>query len=112
MLNRDPTDKELAQELQISPQRVKQYRQTSQAPMSLDAPIDDDESNRISEMVTDPNAAAPFDRIIQKTDTELVQEALTTLPKRESEVLTLRFGLKNGTPRTLEEVGEHFGVTR
>src|SRR6266550_5832876 len=111
-LGRDPTDEELAHELQISPRRVEQYRRVSRAPVSLDAPIGDDESNRISEVVADPNAAAPFDRVIQETDTALVREALATLDKRESEVLALRFGLQDGTPRTLEEVGEHFGLTR
>ena len=80
--------------------------------MSLDAPIGDDESNRIAEVVADPNAAAPFDRVIQETDTALVREALATLDRRESEILALRFGLPDGTPRTLEEVGEHFGLTR
>ena len=111
-LDRDPTDEELAHELQISPRRVEQYRQASRAPVSLDAPIGDDESNRISEVVADPNAAAPFDRVIQETDTALVREVLATLTGRESEVLALRFGLEDGTPRTLEEIGEHFGLTR
>ena len=111
-LDRDPTDEELAHELQISPRRVEQYRQAARAPVSLDTPIGDDESNRISEVVADPNAAAPFDRVIRETDTELVREALATLEGRENEVLTLRFGLKDGTPRTLEEVGAHFDLTR
>jgi RNA polymerase primary sigma factor len=111
-LGRDPTDEELAHELSINPRRVEQYRQASRAPVSLDAPIGDDESNRISEIVADPNAAAPFDRVIQETDTELVREVLATLTGRESEILALRFGLADGTPKTLEQVGEHFGVTR
>jgi RNA polymerase primary sigma factor len=109
---RDPTDEELAHELQISPRRVEQYRQASRAPVSLDAPMGDDESNRVAEVVADPNAAAPFDRVLQATDTELVREVLATLTRRESEILALRFGLEDGTPRTLEQVGEHFGITR
>jgi len=111
-LDRDPTDEELAHELNINPRRVEQYRQASRAPVSLDAPIGDDESNRIAEIVADPHAAAPFDRVIQETDTELVREVLATLTGRESEILALRFGLQDGTPKTLEQVGEHFGVTR
>jgi len=111
-LGRDPTDDELAHELQISPRRVEQYRQASRAPVSLDAPIGDDESNRISEVVADTSAAAPFDRVMLETETELVREALATLAGRESEVLTLRFSLKNGTSRTLEKIGKHFRLTR
>ncbi len=111
-LDRDPTDEELAQELQIGRRRVALYRQASRVPVSLDAPIGDDESSRVSEVVADPNAAAPFDRVVQENDTELVREVLATLNGRESAILTLRFGLEDGTPRTLEEVGEHFGVTR
>jgi RNA polymerase primary sigma factor len=110
--DRDPSDEELAQELKISPRRVSLYRRASKAPVSLDAPIGDDESNRISEVVADPNAAAPFDRVIQETDAELVQAALATLNGRESKILALRFGLEDGTPRTLEEVGLKLGVTR
>jgi RNA polymerase primary sigma factor len=62
--------------------------------------------------VADPNAAAPFDRIVLAADTELVREVLATLTARESQILALRFGLADGTPRTLEEVGERFGLTR
>jgi RNA polymerase primary sigma factor len=111
-LDRDPTDEEVAHELQISPRHVELYRRASRAPVSLDAPIGDDDSNRISETVADPNAAAPFDRVVQETDTKLVREVMATLTERESKILALRFGLENGTPRTLEEVGKHFGVTR
>jgi RNA polymerase primary sigma factor len=63
-------------------------------------------------VVADPNAAAPFDRVIQETDSRLVREVMATLTERESEILKLRFGLEDGDGRTLEEVGEHFGVTR
>ncbi len=111
-LDRDPTDEEVAHELQITPRHVGLYRQASRATVSLDTPIGDDETNRIAEVVADPNAAAPFDRIVQETDTKLVQEVMATLTRRESQILALRFGLEDGTPRTLEEVGEHFGVTR
>ena len=111
-LDRDPTDEELAHELQIKPRQVELYRRASRSPVSLDAPIGDDESNRIAEVVADPNAAAPFDRVIQETDSRLVREVMATLTERESEILKLRFGLEDGDGRTLEEVGEHFGVTR
>jgi RNA polymerase primary sigma factor len=112
VLQRDPTDEELAHEVKLDPRRVRRYRLASKAPVSLDAPIGDDELSRVSEVVADPNAALPFDRIIQETDTSLVREVLATLTERENAILALRFGLEDGTPRTLEEVGEHFGVTR
>jgi RNA polymerase primary sigma factor len=110
--DRDPTDEELAHELDLDPRRIRQYRQASRAPVSLDAPIGDDASERVSEIVADPNAAAPFDRLVQETDTELVREVLGTLDQRENKILAMRFGLKDGTQRTLEEVGAHLGVTR
>ncbi len=111
-LDRDPTDEELAHELDLDPRRIRQYRQASKAPVSLDAPIGDDASERVSEIVADPNAAAPFDRLVQETDTQLVREVLGTLDQRENKILTLRFGLADGKERTLEEVGAQLGVTR
>jgi RNA polymerase primary sigma factor len=111
-LDRDPTDDELAHELGINPRRVELYRRASKAPVSLDASIGDDESTRVADVVADVNAAAPFDRLVQETDTELVREVMGTLTERESEILALRFGLKDGSPKTLEEVGERIGVTR
>ncbi len=112
-LDRDPTDEELAEELQMSPRRVQQYREASRAPVSLDAAIgNDDESNRIADVVADPNAAAPFDQVVRETDSELVREVLSTLSEREVSILSRRYGLKDGTPRTLEEIGVQFGLTR
>jgi len=110
--DRDPTDEELAHELDLDPRRIRQYRQASKAPVSLDAPIGDDASERVSEVVADPNAAAPFDRLVQETDTKLVREVLATLDQRENKILAMRFGLEDGSPKTLEEVGDRLGVTR
>ena len=112
VFGRDPTDEELAHELDLDVRRVRQYRQASRAPVSLDAPIGDDESNRISEVVADPNAALPFDRLVRETDTKLVREVLATLTERESAILALRFGLEDDTQRSLEEIGLQFGLTR
>jgi RNA polymerase primary sigma factor len=111
-LDRDPTDEELAHDLQISGRSVGLYRQAARAPVSLDAPMGDDDLNRIADVVADPNAAAPFDRLVQETDTQLVREVMTTLTERERAILGLRFGLEDGNQRALEEVGEHFGLTR
>ncbi|HET7625253.1 MAG TPA: sigma-70 domain-containing protein, partial [Verrucomicrobiae bacterium] len=112
LFDREPTDEELAEELQIDARRVRQYRQASKAPLSLDAPISDDESSHIEDVVADPNAAAPFDNVVQQTDTELVREVLGTLTERESSILSQRFGLNGEKERTLEEVGADFGLTR
>ena len=109
---RDPTDEELAHELELPVRRVAQYRQAAKAPVSLDAPIGDDESSLVSEVVADPNVAAPFARLVQETDADLAREALATLSEREIGILTLRFGLEDGTQKTLEEIGAHFGLTR
>jgi RNA polymerase primary sigma factor len=111
-LGREPTEEELADELGTNARRLKMYRQASKAPVSLDAPIGDDENDRVSEVVADPNAVLPFERLVKETDTELVKEVFSTLNDREKSILSMRFGLKDGNPKTLEEIGEHFGVTR
>jgi RNA polymerase primary sigma factor len=110
--NREPTDQEVANHLGLDPRRIQQYRDASKAPISLDAPIGADEPQRISEVVADPNAAAPFDRLVRENDTELVQQVLATLTPRENKILAMRFGLDDGRPKTLEEIGEQLGVTR
>ena len=112
LLEREPTDEELADELRLDPRRVRQYRQASRAPVSLDAPLGDDETNRVSEIVPDPNAMLPSDQLMQRIDTDLVREILATLPERERTILALRFGLGGGTEKTLEEIGLRFGLTR
>jgi len=112
-LDRDPTDEELAVELGMTPRRVGQYRQASKAPVSLDAAIgNDDDSNRVADIVADPNAAAPFEHVLQETDHELVREAMTTLSTREVAILSRRFGLEDGNQETLEEIGVRFSLTR
>ena len=112
-LDAEQTDEEVADELHLDARRVRHYRLAAKAPVSLDAPIgNDDESNRIADLVADPNAVAPYDRVVQETDTKLVREVLTTLTERENAILALRFGLDDGTERTLEQVGERLGVTR
>ncbi len=112
VLDREPTDEEVASELGLDAKRVRRYRQASRAPVSLDAPIGDDENDRVSEVVADPNATLPSEQLVYESDNALVQEILATLPEREREILAMRFGLVDGKERTLEEVGERFGVTR
>ncbi len=113
VLDHEPTDEEVAEELGLKARRVRQYRDASRAPVSLDSPIgNDDDSAAISEIVADANAAAPFDGIVRDNDNELVKEVLATLDARESKILAMRFGLDNGKPQTLEDVGKRLGVTR
>lgn len=112
-LDRAPTAEELGAEVKMDPRRVEQYRRAAKAPVSLDASVGtDDDSTRFADVVADPNAAAPFDHVIQESDTELVREVLGTLSERENTILSRRFGLGDSTPMTLEEIGAQFGLTR
>jgi RNA polymerase primary sigma factor len=109
---REPTDEELGDELGISASRVGQMRTAAIRPASLDAPIGDDESNNFSEVVQDENADSPYEQLEEKTVTKMLQEMVKTLDPREATILRYRFGLDGGSEKTLEEVGERFGVTR
>jgi RNA polymerase primary sigma factor len=111
-LDREPNDEEVADELGLDARRVRRYRDASRAPVSLDSPVSTDNETAISEIVADSNAAAPFDQLVKDNDSELVKEVLATLDARESRILAMRFGLDNGRPKTLEEVGARLGVTR
>jgi RNA polymerase primary sigma factor len=111
-LGREPTDQELAEKLDIPRAKVAQLRQISVRPASLDAPIGDDDATEFSEIVGDENAATPFEMLRDKTLRDDISEILCELDDREAEILTLRFGLDGGKPRTLEDVGRKFRVTR
>jgi len=110
--DREPTDQELAEHLGLDARRIRQYRLAAKSPVSLDAPLGDEEPNRISDVVADPNAAAPFDRIVQENDAGLVREAKVGLSERETAILGLRFGLDGAKPKTLEEIGARFKLSR
>jgi RNA polymerase primary sigma factor len=109
-----PTDEELAEHLGIRDVRpVRRYRDASKRPVELDAPIGtDSETESISEIVADTNAAAPFDHLVKANDLALAREVFETLDERESTILVLRFGLDNKPSKTLEKIGQKFGVTR
>ncbi|MGZ8900635.1 MAG: sigma-70 family RNA polymerase sigma factor [Limisphaerales bacterium] len=109
---REPTDEELGEELGISASRVSQLRTAAIRPASLDAPIGDDESNNFAEVVQDENAFSPYEELEDKTVTRMLQEMIKTLDPREATILRYRFGLDGGPEKTLEEVGQKFGVTR
>lgn len=109
---REPTDDELAEELGITASRVSQLRTAAIRPASLDAPIGDDESNNFAEVVQDEKAFTPYEQLEDKTVTRMLQEMIKTLDPREATILRYRFGLDGGLEKTLEEVGQKFGVTR
>lgn len=112
VFGREPTDEELAEELGMSTSRVAQMRTAAIRPASLDAPIGDDDSNSYSEVIADENADTPYEQLEDQTVTRMLQEMVTTLDDREATILRYRFGLDGGSEKTLEEVGEKFGVTR
>ena len=109
---REPTDEELGEELGITASRVSQMRMAAIRPASLDAPIGDEDSNNFAEVVQDESADTPYEQLEEKTVTRMLQEMVKTLDQRESTILRARFGLDGGSEKTLEEVGEKFGVTR
>jgi RNA polymerase primary sigma factor len=111
-LGREPTDEELGGELGITASRVSQMRLAAIRPASLDAPIGDEDSNNFAEVVQDEAADTPYEQLEEKTVTRMLQEMVKTLDPREATILRARFGLDGGPEKTLEEVGEKFGVTR
>lgn len=111
-LGREPTDEELGEELGITASRVSQMRMAAIRPASLDAPIGDEDSNNFAEVVQDENANTPYEQLEEKTVTHMLQEMVKTLDPREATILKARFGLDGGPEKTLEEVGQKFGVTR
>jgi RNA polymerase primary sigma factor len=111
-LGREPTDEELGEELGITSSRVAQMRMAAIRPASLDAPIGDEDSNNFAEVVQDESADTPYEQLEEKTVTRMLQEMVKTLDPREATILRARFGLDGGPQKTLEEVGQKFGVTR
>jgi RNA polymerase primary sigma factor len=111
-LGREPTDEELADELGMSARKVAQFRTAAIRPASLEAPLGDDDTSRIADVIRDESAHTPYEHLEGKTNIKLMQELVGTLPTREAEILRYRFGLDGDSEKTLEEVGEKFGVTR
>jgi len=112
LLGREPSDGEIADETGLKAEQVRDYRKASIAPTSLDAQLGDDDTNRIGDVVADPNAAAPYQQALEDSDNQILSEVIGTLSPREQTILQLRFGLNGENERTLEEVGAQFGVTR
>ncbi|MBU0630792.1 MAG: RNA polymerase sigma factor RpoD [Candidatus Margulisbacteria bacterium] len=111
-LGHKPTEKEIAQRARMSVDKVREILRISQVPLSLEAPIGDEESSRLGDFVEDITIQAPDDIVLQGLLRDDLEEVMNTLSERERTVLKLRFGLDDGHPRTLEEVGKVFAVTR
>src|SRR5256885_14564309 len=112
ILGREATDDELAEELDCPVARVKLLRRAAIRPTSLEAPIGDDESNRVADVVKDEAADTPYEQLEEKTNSAMIHEMVQTLDAREQAILRQRFGLDGDDRKTLEEIGEQFGVTR
>jgi RNA polymerase primary sigma factor len=109
---REPSPEEIARELQWTAREVKDILRISQLPVSLEKPIGEEEDSELGDFVEDDSAESPFELASENWRRENVRRALDALPKREREVIEMRYGLKGKQARTLEEVGRAFGVTR
>jgi RNA polymerase primary sigma factor len=111
-LGREPTSDEIAVEVDLPPERVREVLKISQEPVSLETPIGEEEDSNLGDFIEDTKALAPADAAAFHMLKEQVEDVLWTLGERERRVLEMRFGLEDGRIRTLEEVGREFGVTR
>ena len=111
-LGREPSAEEIAKEMEISVDRVREIMKIAQEPVSLETPIGEEEDSHLGDFIEDQDAPAPAEAASFTLLKEQLEEVLDTLTPREEKVLRLRFGLDDGRARTLEEVGKNFGVTR
>jgi len=111
-LGREPTAAEIAEEMGIDEDKVREIRKISQEPVSLETPIGEEEDSHLGDFIEDEDALAPAEAASFELLKEQLEDVLDTLTEREEKVLRLRFGLDDGRARTLEEVGKVFGVTR
>jgi RNA polymerase primary sigma factor len=111
-LGREPRPDEIAEELEMTTEEVREILRMSQLPVSLEKPIGEEEESELGDFVEDESAESPFDTATLSLRREDVEHALSALPERERQVIELRFGLSGAQPCTLEEVGRTFGVTR
>lgn len=111
-LGREPTPEEIAQEMELSVDKVREIMKIAQEPVSLETPIGEEDDSHLGDFIEDQEALAPSDAAAYELLKEQLEDVLDTLTEREENVLRLRFGLDDGRTRTLEEVGKVFGVTR
>ena len=111
-LGRDPTPEEIGEEMGMSAERIREIQKISQEPVSLETPIGEEEDSQLGDFIEDSQAVAPPEAASDSMLREQLEQVLDGLADRERKVIKLRFGLEDGHPRTLEEVGREFGVTR
>ncbi|MDQ0190465.1 RNA polymerase sigma factor RpoD [Alicyclobacillus cycloheptanicus] len=111
-LGREPTAEEIAAEMDMTPEKVREIQKIAQEPVSLETPIGEEDDSHLGDFIPDDEAPAPADAAAYELLKEQLEDVLDTLTEREENVLRLRFGLDDGRTRTLEEVGKVFGVTR
>ena len=111
-LEREPTVEELAERADLTPARVREIQQISMDPLSLDSPVGEEDDSNLADFIKDNNVDAPAEAAARKLLNQAVLDALGELNEREQAVMRLRFGLDDGQSRTLEQVGQEFGVTR
>ncbi len=111
-LGREPTVEEIAEKMEITPDKVLNIQQIAREPISLESPVGEEEDSTIGDFISDPNSLNPHDNMMQELIRQTLDEVLETLTDREEKVLRLRYGLLDGRTHTLEEVGREFGVTR
>ena len=111
-LGREPTPEEIAEEMDMTPEKVREILKIAQEPVSLETPIGEEDDSHLGDFIEDQDATSPSDHAAYEMLKEQLEDVLDTLTDREENVLRLRFGLDDGRTRTLEEVGKVFGVTR
>jgi RNA polymerase primary sigma factor len=111
-LGREPTPEELAVELDKSPEQVRELLRTSRQPISLDSTIGEDGDTRIGDLIEDTDSPEAAELVDRQLMADQLRRALNVLSPRESKIMAMRFGLFDGTPRTLDEIGKHMGLTR
>jgi RNA polymerase primary sigma factor len=109
---REPTVEELARALSLPPGKVAELLKATQEPVSLETPVGDEDDSELGDFIADADSDSPLEQVFRELRREELFKVLDSLPERDRKVLELRFGLKGERPRTLEEVGERFGVTR
>ncbi len=111
-LNREPTEEELSKKMGTSVEKIRDIYKISQEPVSLEIPIGEEDDSHLGDFIPDETNMSPEDFAVNELLKDEISEVLLTLTEREEKVIRLRFGLEDGRPRTLEEVGQLFGVTR
>jgi RNA polymerase primary sigma factor len=112
LLGREPSDEEIARELGVPVDEILRLQEISQRSISLETPVGDDDSSELGDFLEDATSATPTDAVSESLLKLHLREALDELPERERQIIELRFGMKDDRPRTLEEVGREFDITR